>query len=108
MRKVLIVLGIITVLSLVGALTGSGMTLPGSSSSSSTTQLSGPNGNATKTSSNTSTGSSTGAPTTVAAIATPTPVSAVATPTPLPVSKLDTQHQALVLLNPSSARPGST
>lgn len=107
MRKVLIVLGVITVLSLVGALTGSGMTLPGSSSSS-TTQLSGPTPNAPRTSSNTSTASSTGAPTAVAAIASPTPAVAGPTPTPLPVSRLDTQHQALVLLNPSSARPGST
>jgi len=101
MRKVLIVLGVITVLSLVGALTGSGMQLPGSSSSkSSTTQLSGSTGNVSNTASK-STSSA-------AAIATPTVAPALATPTPPPLSNLDTQHQALVLLNPSSARPGST
>ncbi len=95
MRKVLIVLGVISILSLVGALAGSGLSLPDSTPSAALPRP--PSSDATAPPANRP-----------AALATPTPVQAAPTPTPLPASSIVTRHDPLVLLNPSSARPGST
>jgi hypothetical protein len=98
MRKVLIVLGVISVLSLVGALAGSGLSVPGTNSTTTST------GSSVATSGSANTPVS--AP--VGGFATPTPTVAAITPTPIPGSLIDTSRAPLVLLNPSSARPGST
>jgi hypothetical protein len=94
MRKVLILLGIISALSLVGALAGSGLSVPGTASSTAPppTPLTVGTPSASQ----------------LAAIAIPTPATALLTPAPLPARSIVTTHEALVLLNPSSARPGST
>jgi hypothetical protein len=94
MRKVLVVLGIISILSLAGALAGSGTLLPGTSTNSAARVPTPAPDRA--------------APTQAAALATPTPAFAVPTPSPIPASQLVTTRNPLVLLNPSSARPGST
>jgi len=96
MRKLLVVLGVITVVSLLGGLAGSGLSLPwtssGSTPSPSTALLATPSGNQ--------------AASQATVVATPT--TSGPTPTPIAVSQLVTSHTPLVLLNPSSARPGST
>jgi len=95
MRKLLVVLGIISVVSLLGALAGSGLSLPGTSSG----RPSSPG---------------TALILTPAAYQSPSHPAAsptlvlTATPTPLAASQLVTAHTPLILLNPSSARPGST
>lgn len=95
MRKLLVVLGVITIVAVVGGLTGSGLSLPGSS-----------NGGAAPPSS----AANHGAPAVNRVLGQPssTPTSVVPTPTPIAASQLVTSHSPLVLLNPSSARPGST
>lgn len=109
MRKLLVVLGVISVVALLGALSGSGIGLPGMAStgtpSASTVSVLTPSAN-----------QSANQPATGAAKSTPksgksgssTPVSAGPTPTPLATSELVTTHTPLILLNPSSARPGAT
>src|SRR5579859_1196275 len=94
MRKVLVVLGLISILSLAGALAGSGVSLPGASTDTAARVPTVPPARP-----------DTSQP---PALATPTPISAVPTPSPIPASQLVTTHEPLVLLNPSSARPGST
>lgn len=97
MRKLLVVLGVISIVSLLGALAGSGITLPGSPSSSSPTSSTSlvltPSANRSARQ---------------AGQGAATPTSVVPTPTPISTSQLVTSHTPLVLLNPSSARPGST
>lgn len=98
MRKLLVVLGVISIVSLLGALAGSGVALPGTASSgpsspSAAPVLLAPSGGAA---------APTGGPTS------PPPAGRVPTPTPIAASELVTTHTPLVLLNPSSARPGST
>ncbi len=96
MRKLLVVLGVITIVAVIGGLTGSGLSLPGTSSN-----------NATPSSSTTA-ARATAATSRVLAMPSPTSTSVVPTPTPMALSQLVTSHTPLVLLNPSSARPGST
>lgn len=95
MRKLLVVLGIITIVAIVGGLAGSGLPLPGTSSGS-------------PSSSSTTSVLTTPAADRVAARPQVTPTSAAPTPTPVAASQLVTSHTPLVLLNPSSARPGAT
>ena len=96
MRKLLVVLGVITIVAVIGGLTGSGLSLPGSSS------------NSASPSSSTTARRATPSANRVLGMASPTPTSVVPTPTPMAVSQLVTSNAPLVLLNPSSARPGST
>lgn len=96
MRKLLVVLGVISIVSLLGALAGSGLSLPwtssGSTPSPSTASLATPSANRVA----------------YQATAAATPTSTGPTPTPIAASQLVTSHTPLILLNPSSARPGST
>jgi hypothetical protein len=97
MRKLLVVLGVISIVSLLGALAGSGLALPwmstGSTPSPSTASVSTPSANRSAF------------PATTPAV---TPTRTGPTPTPIAASQLVTSHTPLILLNPSSARPGST
>src|SRR5262249_24309176 len=92
-------LGIISILSLAGALAGSGVSLPGTSTENNTAARGGPGAIAAPTRSSASQ---------PIALATPTIPASVPTPTPMAASQLVTTHDPLVLLSPSSARPGST
>ncbi|MGH2461032.1 MAG: hypothetical protein ACRDIY_19415 [Chloroflexota bacterium] len=95
MRKLLVVLGVITIVAVIGGLTGSGLFLPGSSN----------NGAAPSSSASARVTPSANR---VLALPSSTPTSVVPTPTPIAASQLVTSSSPLVLLNPSSARPGST
>ena len=99
MRKLLVVLGVISIVSLLGALAGSGLSLPGTSSSSTPSP---------RSSQVLTARGQTPSANRPAAAARATPTSAAPAQTPPAVSQLVTSHTPLVLLNPSSARPGST
>jgi hypothetical protein len=103
MRKVLIVLGVISILSVVGALSGSGLSLPGTASSTQPVTQS-----TQATPATAPIAAATPVMSTSPALATPTPLVARTTATPIALNQLVTTHDPLVLLNPSSARPGST
>jgi hypothetical protein len=111
MRKVLIVLAVISVVSLAGAFAGSGMTLPGTASSPTSAAVVHPTVTPMVAQATGRTGS---APTAgpagraSARVAAPPKSTPVPTATPIAPSALVTTHVPLVLLNPSSARPGST
>lgn len=94
MRKLLVVLGVISIVAVLGALAGSGLSLPGTSSSGTPSARTG--------------SVVTPAANGVVALPSATPTSAVPTPTPIASSQLVTSNTPLVLLNPSSARPGAT
>lgn len=102
MRKVLVLLGVISILSLAGALAGSGLSLPGASNSATGSASSGSASTAVVKPGATVVGSQPTASPPGKSI----PVAP--TPTPMAVSQLVTSHVPLLLLNPSSARPGST
>ncbi|HUX87492.1 MAG TPA: hypothetical protein VMW65_10860 [Chloroflexota bacterium] len=104
MRKVLILLGVISILSLLGAVAGSGISLPGSSNN--TASVSGNTVQSVRTPVNRQAVAARSP--TAAAVTTSAKAAPKASPTPYVASQLVTTHVPLVLLNPSSARPGST
>ena len=105
MRKVLVLLGVISILSLLGAVAGSGISLPGSSNNSAA-QAPVTAGRSVQTPAPRQPVSAS-SPTAAGVRKVPT-ASAKASPTPYVASQLVTTHVPLVLLNPSSARPGSS
>jgi hypothetical protein len=98
MRKVIVVVGLISILSVLGALSGSGLSLPGTASSSPT--------QVTPIVAETPVALATSTPDLSTPVATP-PLATGAT-IPVSTSQIVTTNGPIVLLNPSRARPGST
>jgi hypothetical protein len=97
MRKVIVVIGLIAFLLALGAVSGSGLSLPGTASSSTPV---------TPVATVTPIDVATSTPDASSVLATPPPITGAVSP--LVTSQIVTTNGPLVLLNPSKARPGST